>query len=174
MCAILFICLFKNRIPNIHPTRSQKLARSRLERSCTSDTCSTICSSQHPFCRSGAPAVSFMQDRPNVFVQLASSSDAKRIFDQCHERHLPWPLCGYVPLILCPPFAIICTLRWHPSAMKSKACFCAARLGRSARAQRSISSAGLPHATDTHLLQYLICWVPMAPLSVKNCSVVLC
>ena len=66
---------------------------------------------------SGAPgaAVSFTQDgtqdRPNVFVQLASSSDAERVFstmnDSYHGRS--WGTC----LRLCPPFAIICTSRWH-------------------------------------------------------------
>ena len=40
---------------------------------------------------SGAPAVSFMQDgtqdRPNIFVQLASSSDAEHIFSVMKDSY---------------------------------------------------------------------------------------
>ena len=55
---------------------------------------------------SGAPgaAVSFTQDQLNVFVQLASSSDAGRVFSMMNDIYhgRSWGTC-----LRCPPFAII-------------------------------------------------------------------
>ena len=48
--------------------------------------------------------------------------------------------------------------------MKSKCCFCAARLEASRRRRAEIEQI-LCHQSS----QYPIRWVPMAPLSVKNC-----
>ena len=67
---------------------------------------------------SGAPgaAVSFTQDgsqdRPYMFVQLASSSDSERIFSTMNDIYhgRSWGTCL---ASLCPPLDIICTSRWQ-------------------------------------------------------------
>ena len=71
----------------------------------------------HPF-MSGAPgaAVSFTQDgtqdRPYVFVQLASSSDAERVFSTMNGSYhgRSWGTC--LPYVHAP-FVIICTSHWQ-------------------------------------------------------------
>ena len=113
---------------------------------------------------SGAPAVSFMQDgtqdRPNVFVQLVSSSDAERIFSAMNDIYRG--RSGGTCLQLCPPFAMICTSRLHPSAMKSKGCFCAAH-----RRRRQVDIGGTGDLLELSS-QYPIRWVPMAPPSSQD------
>ena len=94
MCAIWFICLFKNRIPKIHPTRLQKLARSRLERSPQTHVRPSAAVSTLSVRSAGGVFHAGRHAGPAQRFRIALLQFRFGAHLQCHERHLPWPLWG--------------------------------------------------------------------------------